>query len=202
MMLDVEDLEGIAREAWEATGEELPVDAFRLARACGFAVEGWTRAQGAIRGTTIRYPIGARETRQHGTVAHELGHALLDYHRVDSRDEDAARYLAGALLLPRRPFARDLTATDWDLFALRARHPNASAEMIVVRMTQVSEATAWVWDAAKLARRYGLEADDAEAIPVVERVLSLEEPVVEGPVLAWPVFDGRWRRVLVVRRAA
>jgi hypothetical protein len=200
--VDTRLLEGIAREAWESTGSLLPVDAFELAWALGVTVVPWRKAGGSREDDTVWYPQKARPVRQHGTVAHELGHWLLEQHRLDARDEASARYLAGALLLPRVPFLADLAATDWDLFELQRRHPNASAEMVVVRMTQVSEATAWVWDAAKLARRYGLDADDSEAAPIVDRVLELERPLAAGPVRAWPVFDGRFRRVIVVRRAA
>jgi hypothetical protein len=200
--MDVRMLEGIAREAWESTGEELPIDAIALAQRCGYEVRPWMKAGGSRDGGTIWYPSKARHERQHGTVSHELGHALCEEHGLDSRDEESARYLAGALLLPRRPFLRDVLETDYDLWELERRHPNASGEMIVCRMTQVSPATAWVWDAAKLHRRYGLEADDGEAAGVVDRILSAEKPVTEGPIRGWPAFDGRWRRVLVVRKAA
>lgn len=200
--MDVPLLEGIAREAWESTGGILPADAFELAHLCGLECVPWPKTQGALDGDRIWYPLKARPTRQHGTVAHELGHWLAGEHGLNRLAEPIARYLAGALLLPRHPFTIDCQATDYDLDALELRHPNASAEMIVVRMTQVSPATAWVWDNAKLARTYGVPDDGDSVAAIVDRVLTLEEPCLEGPVRAWPRFDGRWRRVLVVKRAA
>lgn len=201
-LVDPEVLEGIAREAHESTGGLVPVDAFELAFLCGLELVPWRRSAGALEGDRVWYPVKTRPERQHGTVAHELGHWLLRDYRMDARDEDAARYLAGALMLPRATFVRDLDATNWDLIRLQGRHPNASAEMIVVRMTQVSRACAWIWDAGKLARVYGAPCDDGSVAALVDRVLTLEEPVAEGSVCAWPIFDGRWRRVVVVARAA
>lgn len=200
-MISPRHLEGLAREIHDATGIEPPVDAFVLAEACGVVVRPWSRADGMRIGDEVHYPVRARLVRQHGVIAHELGHWLLERDGKDPRDEASADYLAGALLLPRAAFLRDLAETDWDLFALQLRHPNASAQMIVVRMTQVSPATASVWDAGKLHRVYG-EHDVEEARRVVDLALELEEPIEVGEVRAFPVLDGAWRRVLVVRRAA
>src|SRR5699024_535980 len=131
-------------------------------------------------------------------VAHELGHWLLEDVGLDPDDERSARYLAGALMLPRAPFLRDVQRTDYDLDELQALHPNASAEMIVCRITQVRSATAWIWDNGKLARVYGVPSDDASIAALVDRVLTLEEPCRDGSARAWPRMDGCWRRVVVV----
>jgi hypothetical protein len=195
-------LEALAQEVHESTGGLLPVDGFELAHLCGCELVPWRKAQGLRVGDTIRFPMKARPTRQHGVVSHELGHWLLEDAGLDPADEDAARYLAGALLLPYRPFRRDLMACNWDLFAIMERHPNASAEMIVCRMTQVGPAAASIWDAGKLARRYGEAPDPAQEAALVDRVLTLERPARDGELHAWPIFDGPWRRVLIVQRAA
>lgn len=200
--MDALELEGIARGVHDQTGIEAPVDAFDIAAAMEIVCKPWMRADGARAGDVVRFPSMARDARQHGTVAHELGHWLLDFHGHDARDERAARYLAGALMLPRQRFLRDCAATDYDLDELQRIHVHASAEMIVVRMTQVSAATAWVWDNAKLARVYGVPSDDDSIAALVDRVLTLEEPCRDGRLSAWPRIDGRWRRVLVVARAA
>lgn len=201
--MDAVELEGIAREAWETTGELLPVDAFELAHLCGLRVRGAAGSGGSVdlEAGIIRYPTRARLTRQHGVVAHELGHWLLHRAGEDHHVEWAARYLAGALLLPRVAFLRDAHACDWDLAELRVRHPNASAEMVVVRMTQVSPACAWVWDDGRVRRTYGASAgEDVEAI--VGRVLASEAPLRDGAVRAWPLLERGYRRVVVVRVAA
>lgn len=202
-MISPRHLEGLARELLEETGASPPIDALVLATLCGLELRprGGSNAQIDIATNVLSYPIRVRPTRQHGLVAHELGHWLLWRAELEHLDEEAATYLAGALLLPREAFLRDLAATGWDLFALQNRHPNASAQMIVVRMTQVSPATASVWDAGKLHRVYG-EHDVEAARRIVDLVLELEEPIEVGDKRAYPIIDGAHRRVIVVRRAA
>lgn len=201
--MDTADLEGIAADLHHATGDLLPVDAFELATLCGLELRAWARPQGDLdlEAGVIRYPGRARVVRQHGVVAHELGHWALAQAGEDHTAEWAARYLAGALLLPRDAFLRDAWACDWDLEQLRRRHPHASAEMVVVRMTQVSPACAWVWDDGRVRRTYGANAgEDVEAI--VGRVLASEVPLRDGAVRAWPLLERGYRRVVVVRLAA
>lgn len=201
--MDTADLEGIAAELHRATGDIVPVNALHLVSACGVELRAWTRPEGVVdveRGV-IHYPAKARAVRQHGVIAHELGHWLLHRAGEDHTQEWAARYLAGALLLPRVPFLRDCWTCDWDLNQLQRQHPNASAEMIVVRMTQVSDACAWVWDDGAVRRRYGTSSDeDVEAI--VDRVLASEAPEREDGMRAWPMLERGHRRVVVVRLAA
>ncbi len=196
-MISGRHLEGIARDVHEQTGVVAPVDALELAQLCGFELRPWGRAHGALVGETIRYPIKARETRQHGIVAHELAHWRLRSVGEDDADEDAARYLGGALLVPREALLADVRSLDLDLFALQSRHPNASAELVAARLTQVMPATASVWDHGKHARSYG-GADHEAARTLVDRVLTTERPERDGDLRAWPVFDGHWRRVIVL----
>lgn len=200
---NIERLERIAAELHHSTGGLLPVDAFELARLCGLRLRPTMSARGSIDLTTkvIRYPARARLVRQHGVVAHEIGHFALFRKGEDHTHERSARYLAGALMLPRAAFLRDCQATDWDLDELRRRHPNASAEMVVVRMTQVSPACAWVWDDGAVRRRYGRsQGEDVEAI--VDRVLAEGAPQRDGSLRAWPLLEQGHRRVVVVRAAA
>lgn len=201
--MDTADLEGIAADLHASTGDLLPVDAFELAHLCGLELRAWSRADGSVNleSGVIRYPARARHVRKHGVVAHELGHWALHQVNEDHHAEWAARYLAGALLLPRAAFLRDAWACDWDLEELQRRHPHASAEMVVVRMTQVSPACAWVWDDGRVRRTYGANAgEDVEAI--VGRVLASEAPLRDGAVRAWPLLERGYRRVVVVRLAA
>lgn len=201
MLNPVSSLEGIACRIHDAYGR-VPVDAFELAELLDVHVRFWPKGHGMRDGDSVWCPgpLKARETRRHGIIAHELAHWALEHFGLDHHCEDSARYLAGALMVPRDALLRDLAELDLDLFALERRHPNASGEMIVARISQVRPATAWIWDNGKLARRYGI--DEADVSAFVDRVLSLEEPVREGDVAAWPIFDGPWRRVIVVRADA
>lgn len=204
-MLSPRHLEGIARDILESVGSPCPVDAFALADLCGFELRPWAKSYGQRTGNVIWYPAKARLVRQHGAIVHELGHWGLEQAGENALDESAARYLAGALLLPRAPFTVDLAATEWDLFDIQRRHPNASAEMIVCRMTQVSSATASVWDQGQLTRSYASEGwlVDLEADrELVDRVLTDQVPVRLATEAAWPIFERGHRRVVVVRRAA
>lgn len=203
MTLSPRFLEGIARGVHDL-GIESPIDAFTLAALLGVELRPGP-GNGELDGDRITYPSRARHVRQHGVIAHELGHWLLGWHQQDPHDEPAARYLAGALMLPREAFLADLAACAWDLFDLQRRHPNASAEMIVVRMTQVSDACASIWDQGKLTRHYASAewlVDLAADRELMDRVLTLEATVRGENEIAWPIFDGRARRVVVVRRAA
>lgn len=200
-------LEGIAAEVHDALGLPCPMDAFVLAAALELAVRGWARGGGSLTGDTVRYPVKARVVRQHFVVAHEIGHWLLKRARIDiGEDEYAfeaeADYLAAVLLLPREVFEADRDRTGWDLFALRDLHPNAPASLIATRLCQLSPAAAaTVWDAGRLHRWTGAP-DIALDRELVSLALEDERPAREGNVIAWPVLDGRWRRVVVVRRAA
>lgn len=201
MLNSVEELEGIASSVHDDLGMA-PVDAFAIAEYLGLRCAPWSKGHAVLSGDVIRHPVPpkARPTRVHGLVAHEAAHALMREEGMAWKCEPSARYLAGALMLPRDPFARDMARTGWDLHALRELHPNASAEMIVVRMTQLSQATAWVWDNGRLARQYGI--DEADVSEYVDRVLTVEEPVIDGAIGAWPVFDRHWRRVIVLKKSA
>lgn len=199
MIHSVATLEGIARDLHDATGGLLPVDAFLLAQRCGFTLRAWAKGHAELRETTIWFPAKARDVRQQGSVAHELGH--FGQRRAGLEDcEESARYLAGALMLPRSAFLADADATDLDLFELMRRHPNASGEMIAARLTQVMPATAWVWDCGHVTRQYGLPA----SLPanIVDEALLLERPVRFEDVAAWPLIDNHHRRVIAVRRVA
>jgi Zn-dependent peptidase ImmA (M78 family) len=215
MMVSLNHLEGIAARVLEETGTDVPVEAKRLAKRYGMTLHAWMKATGKlVGGTQIYYPAKARHTRQQFRIAHEVAHKALRAHGVDHSDPDegctheaiesAANYLAGALLLPREAFLRHLGETEWDLFRMMDLHPNVSAQAICLRMTELSPAaTASVWDAGKCHRAYGAPHEELAAIDreLADLVLGAEEPV-RGDASAWPILDGRFRRVCVVRRAA
>lgn len=201
-MISPRHLEGIAQEVHDELGGLSPVD---LAEALGFEVRWWTRAYGAMREGTIWLPARARPVRVARIAAHELGHFLLERAGESPFDEEAAEYIGLALLLPRQPFELARDASGWDLFELQSRFPHAALSAIAERLVHLSPAYASIWDEAGLTRRVasaeGLDDLDVDR-ELVARVLELGRPVrgIEGD--AWPAFDGRYRRVVVVRRAA
>lgn len=102
-------------EAWESTGELFPVDVVEIAARCGVRVTTWPRRIALRRGDAIWIPACASEIEQRFAAAHELGHWLLEEHGLDAHDEDAANYLAAALLMPRCHFAAAVRALSYDI---------------------------------------------------------------------------------------
>jgi hypothetical protein len=200
--------EGVARAAHDATGIDAPVSAFDLATAYGLTCIPDERGGAFLDGDDVHYDGRARPVRQHGLVAHEVAHYLLRRHGEDD-PEPAARYTAGALMLPRRAYDRDLRETAWDLHELRRRHPNASAELCARRIAELRDAVVTILDAGKVRARVGSpwsSAPRARLTPL-ERELA-DAALTSGEVqrandllAAWPLFDGRWRRVIVVAEA-
>lgn len=188
-------LEGIAQELLDVALIEAPVDAMDLAACCGLDVRLSEVRDALLYDGTIYVSRRARVSRVHLLVAHELGHwALARAGEADSeRDAD---YLAGALLVPRLALERDLRS-GWDLEALRALHVHAPASTIATRIAQLREATAAIYDEGRLRRRVGPElAGERE---LVDQALGVERPVrVDATTGAWPVIEGRARRVIVV----
>lgn len=193
------DLEGVAREVYLDMGERCPVSAFAIAEYCGVEVRGWLRNTGKRSGDSVWFPIAARSTRQHGVLAHELAHWLMEDANLEHGCEASAKYLAGALMLPMAPFARDVEIEARDLYALQRKHPNASAEMIAVRIVQTSGSAAWVWDNGRLAKEYGEGGCREAAAEVADQALSSGAPAKGDACEAWPFFDGDFRRVIVLR---
>lgn len=192
----VPHLEELAAEIHEETGVEVPVDMFVLAEACGVECRPTTSETGFLAGDLLYYPEFVSHVRQQGQTGHELGHWVLRDKGLDPSNERHARYLAGALMLPAVAFTLHMKETGGDLAALRGIHVNASAEMIAVRMTQLGGQTASVWEKGVLLRTYGARDADRD-VELVMRTLECGQ-ASRGPTSAYPVFDGTWRRVIVI----
>ena len=201
-----EEWEGVAETLQRATGaDDAPVSAFELAALCGLRLVPSRGTAASLSGDEIRYPLAARPVRQHGLIAHEVGHWALEW-TGEEDSEPAARYVAGALMLPRRVFDRDLRET-WNVGELQDKHVNASAEMIAIRIVQLRSAVATVFDEGKMRRRY-LSAELAGRVPrrpsdyeyelAAEALASGKTARGSGLCHALPVFDGPYRRVVVV----
>lgn len=201
--------EGIAADVLGETGcDEPPVDAYELADCCGLEIVELLKPGARRFGNRIVVDARARDVRRHGLIAHELGHWALERAREDD-SEEGARYLAGAFLLPRQPFERDLGATSWDLRELRARHLNASGEMIARRIVHLRDAVACIWDEGKLRERIvspWLVGMGARPSPlerkIAELALARGEAVREAELVwAFPIFEPGFRRVITVADA-
>jgi hypothetical protein len=139
--------EGVARDLLERAGaDDPPVDAFVVADCWGFAIEASPGPSSLdVEARVIRVRASERPERRHMSVAHELGHFGLIRAGLPN-EEDGARYIGGAILLPRSRFDRDLTRTAWSITKLRAIHANTSATAIAVRITQLRDAVCTLID--------------------------------------------------------
>lgn len=196
--------EGIARDVLEGTFcEDPPVDAFELAACCGLGIQS-RGGPASIFGDVIRVDMRMRKTRQHGQVAHEIGHWALRRAQAENT-EDGARYIAGALMLPWLAFGRDLRETSWQLSELTRRHPNASAEMIARRIVQLRGGFASIWDRGRAPILLGPAPRSApfpwerelEAAARKDRV----ERRLGATSWALPLNERPWFRVVVVGEA-
>ena len=140
-----DEWESAAAEILSATATSAPVDAFALAKACGYEVKPFAGRGAERRGDKIFVNMKMRPQRQHMSITHELGHHALERHEIED-SEWGAKWAGGALLLPRREFGRHLTRTAWSLPKLQAIHVNASATAIAVRITQLRTAAATILD--------------------------------------------------------
>ncbi len=142
-----EDWEGLAREFHDATGVgDPPVDAFIVARRAQLAVEysvGPNSLDLERRVIRIRPVVHPRVL--HVEVAHEVGHALLDRAGLP-QSETGAKYLSGALLGPRQHIDRDLRESGWSISALQSKHLHMPALALALRITQVRDAIATIFD--------------------------------------------------------
>lgn len=146
--MSVQDWEGVARDLLERAGaDDPPVDAFEVAACWGFKIEPAAIATSSIDmdRRVIRLNVRARHERQQMSVAHELGHFGLVRGGL-ANDENGARYIGGAMLLPRAAMCRDLTRTAWSIAELRLLHPNASSTAIALRIVQIRDAVVTLID--------------------------------------------------------
>jgi hypothetical protein len=137
--------EGCARYVHDETGVDTPVDAFTLAYAFDLRLNPRNGGGASLNGQDLFYDASAPLRVQHMLVAHEVGHYALRY-CGEPDSEEAADYLASALMLPRRTFDRDLIETAWDLEQLCARHPNVTGEVVALRIPELREAMVTVAD--------------------------------------------------------
>lgn len=237
-LADEQVREVLEEVAWETLADGRwaapPVDAVRLATRLGIvvakesaAVE--TRARfvrlggAAVEGqAAILLADDPRPERRQWAVAHEIGESLA--HRVfaelgvDPREappaarEDVANRLAGRLLLPRKWFAADGAALEWDLLALKARYATASHELIARRMLEMRSAVIVtmfdqgraVWRRSNRLHRpppmVMAERDAWRVAHATGRAVQCEAgelPEGIADVRAWAIHEPEWKRELM-----
>jgi hypothetical protein len=154
------EIEGLARTTSAESGlDDRPrCDPRTLAvNYCGLTLAPWGRTRARLAGGVIWYPAAATEDAQAYLVAHEVGHDLIEYAgmRMDREAEEiAASRIGCALLLPHRAYLRDVRANGWDVPALQALWPLASAWIHARRIAELCEgAVASRWRRGRLLSR-------------------------------------------------
>ncbi len=134
------------QDTWESVACEIheesgylggAIDAFVLAECCGLSIRPWPFPTACIDLTsgTIRISMARSPRSKQRLVAHEIGHWALRRAGVED-SEEAADYVALALLLPGCTVARDLAEVS-SLDALLERHPNVSRRSLARRLVHL-----------------------------------------------------------------
>lgn len=144
-----------------------------------------------------------RVERRAFAVLHELAHATLRNVGVPD-DEKTVDTLASAVLLPRATIVDQILTLGPDVFALKARHPNASHEAIARRVVSLCGGALVVHDRSSRGARSRTSGSVKRELA---RKLILEahasgEVVGNDDARAFPVRDGEWSRVLLVAQRA
>ncbi len=202
--------EGVAAGLLEEAGaDDEAMDPRALASACGLRLVPVMDSAGGgacTRGKLIRFPAAARAVRQAGTIAHELGHVALDRYD-EEQSEPGAAYVGAALLVPRRALDRALRRHGWELDALRAVFPFASAELLARRIAELREAVVTIFDGRRVKARIASPwlAPPPKGLTRIEREV-LEEAWAAGEahadlVRAWRLHEPGHDRVIIIADA-
>lgn len=220
---------------WEAGIEQPPVDARVVADRLGMIVAQdhtlagrarFVRLSGKRNGSNDQAAIivgpAERPEREQWSVAHEIGESVA-YRVFDAlsvRPEMAppgsrelvANHLASRLLLPRRWFAVDGSAADWDLLELKRTYTSASHELIARRMLEMQPAVViTLCDLGRVEwRRSNSSTRPPRMLP--QELSAWQEahatgvPSVAVPhsaacglelIRCWPIHEPDWKREIV-----
>ena len=170
--MDADDCEALAQSALDESGlnDRPNVDPLVLAVAWGgLRVRPEPHCTPHLIDGVIVYRAGASDDAIAWAAAHELSHAMIEWAGVKlerSHEERCANRIASALLLPRRPFLRDLACGDLDHVA--SLWPLATPWVLARRITEVradTSAALWTRAGRRALRRagYAHEPHDATA---------------------------------------
>lgn len=205
--MEHDEIEGLALGVLEEIGAEddPSIEAEIVAACLGRRLFTAPGRRAWLDGDAIAVPTALRPERVNRLVAHELAHSLLLEHGKPNT-ERYADSLAAALIVPRRAMDRSLRTLGWDLSAIRERHPLASAELLARRLCELREAVVTIVDNGRVVKRVAspwfqlppwtpghLEREAFAA------VADTAEPAIGAGVVAFPFFEGGYRRVIVVR---
>jgi hypothetical protein len=220
---------------WDAGVNKPPVDASVVARQVGLELvchdfmplrgsfvrvaeyDGCDAPQG-----TIIVAHDERPEREQWAIAHEIGEAVAHevFERLGVRPDPAvltarervANHLASAILLPRRWFAADGRAFDWDLFEMKDRYSTASHELIARRMLEMRPPVViTVCDQGRITWRRSNRSSRVsplmpEEFAAWQQTNTTTLPTTEWPdpretglerVRAWPVHEPGWKREIL-----
>jgi hypothetical protein len=225
----------VERLLWEAGVDQPPVDARLVAGHLGLLVVSnrelphrgqfvrlaRNESAGDSQATIVVAPA-ERPEREQWAIAHEIGEFIAHdvFARLGVRPEAAAENarehvanrLAGGLLLPRRWFARDGRAFDWDLLELKDRYATASHELIARRMLEMSPPiVVTLCDQGRVVWRRGNVGSQLPRLLPEERDawqhahvtgLAVDDPLDPlstglDRVRAWPVHEPDWMREIL-----
>lgn len=212
----IEECEGLAAYLLDKHDIDEPVSPWEVAAALGVRIEaGPPRCRARVdwdpraHEWVATVDPNARLSRLGATVVHEVAHpTLATYGLCD--DEDHAWWLTAALLLPQTPFLREYRRNRGRVDLMGWAFPHVSEELVARRAVQLATSLhLWVIDLAperrppRLIVSPGWQCDwtrpsvlEQEGIDQAAQERMAVEPV--GGVLAWPVVDEPWVRVLCV----
>jgi hypothetical protein len=199
------ELEEVARLALERAGVGAPVCPDALAIGLHFEIR-HAPVRGKLIGRTIYVDEDLRPEIRAFDCAHELGHHLCDEAGLPNTERNA-NYLASAMLLPSFEYKIDLRRHGWDLRALRRLHPNASWEAHARRLAALRGARVIIWDrplppydirGKTRTVPWRAQPTHEERIAAHEAVRSNEPVEMRAGLIAWPVLEPWWHRVIVV----
>ena len=213
MEIGLEEIKEIVEELTQAAGiTEPPVDPFIIVesfRQRAYRVKlpenlkGYSRKLGGLQ--EIYVNEDQRSERQNFTLAHEIFEMLLPDQPFKER---LCNLGASHLLMPYQWFKDACRTTSFNLASLKKTFSTASWEAIAYRTLTLREGVVSIVDNGKLTNRVGSigynhppDLTHTERMVLHQATSSGEVATIEQAgisVEAYPVFEGDWKRVILV----